>query len=174
MAWKYNTRVIREGRSWVDDAGVTHPTNWGSWSEADKTAAGLVWEDDPAPFDSRFFWDADTPKTLDDVNAVDENGDPVLDEDGNQVVTKGLKSTYKSQVKAQAGGLLQDTDWYVIRNAESGNAIPIEVSNYRSAVRAYSDFLEGEIDGAVDHAAFVALFESTEDSPSVFTQWPEI
>jgi hypothetical protein len=97
----------------------------------------------------------------------------VLDEDGNQVVTKGLKSTQKSQVKAQAGGLLASTDWYVIRNAESGNAIPIEVSNYRSAVRTYSDYLEGVIDDAADHAAFVALFDSTEESPSVFSQWPE-
>jgi hypothetical protein len=173
MAWKYNNRVIREGRSWTDDAGVTHPTNWGSWSTEDKTAAGLVWEDDPAQFDSRFFWDANTPKALDDVNEVDENGDPLLDEDGNQVVTKGLKSTFKAQVKAQAGGLLQDSDWYVIRNAESGTAVPIEVSNYRSAVRAYSGFLEGEIDAVADHAAFVALFESTEDTPSIFANWPE-
>lgn len=174
MAWNYNNRVIREGRSWTDDNGVTHPTNWGSWSEADKAAAGLVFVADPAPFDSRFFWDADTPKALDDVNEVDENGDPVLDEDGNQVVTKGLKSTQKSQVKAQAGGLLSPTDWYVIRNAESGNAIPVDVLNYRSAVRTYSDYLEGVIDGAADHSAFVALFDSTEDSPSVFSQWPEL
>jgi hypothetical protein len=131
-----------------------------------------VFEADPAPFDSRFFWDANTPKALDDVNEVDENGDPVLDEDGNQVVTKGLKSTFKAQVKSQAGGLLQNTDWYIVRNAESGTAVPIEVSNYRSAVRNYSGFLEGEIDGAVDHDAFVALFESTEDDISIFANWP--
>jgi hypothetical protein len=132
-----------------------------------------VWEDDPAQFDSRFFWDANTPKALDDVNEVDENGDPLLDEDGNQVVTKGLKSTFKSQVKAQAGGLLQDTDWYVIRKADDGTAIPIDVSNYRSSIRAYSGYLEGEIDAVADHAAFVALFESTEDTPSIFANWPE-
>lgn len=173
MAWTYNNRVIREGRSWTDDAGVTHPTNWGSWSTEDKTAAGLVFLADPAPFDSRFFWDANTPKALDDVNEVDENGDPLLDEDGNQVVTKGLKSTFKAQVKAQAGGLLQGTDWYVIRETESGVATPIEVSNYRSAVRAYSGYLEGLIDGVVDHAAFVALFDSTENNPSAFSNWPE-
>jgi len=174
MAWTYNTRIIREGRSWTDDNGITHPTNWGSWSDDEKANAGLVWADDPDWFDSRFYWDANTPKALDDVNEVDENGDPLLDEDGNQVVTKGLKSTFKAQVKAQAGGLLQGSDWYVIRNAESGTAVPIEVSNYRSAVRAYSGFLEGEIDAVADHAAFVALFESTEDTPSIFASWPEL
>ena len=173
MAWTYNNSVIRAGRSWTDDNGIKHPTNWGSWSDAEKTAAGLVWEDDPAPFDSRFYWDANTPKSLDDVNEVDENGDPVLDEDGNQVVTKGLKSQWISQVKEQANGLLMATDWYVIRKADDGTAIPIDVSNYRSSIRAYSGYLEGQINAVADHAAFVALVNGSEDNPSVFTQWPE-
>jgi hypothetical protein len=173
MAWNYNNRAIREGRSWTDDNGVTHPTNWGSWSEAEKAAAGLAFVADPAPFDNRFFWDANTPKALDDVNEVDENGDPILDQDGNQVVTKGLKSTFKAQVKAQAGGLLSPTDWYIVRNAESGVAIPASITSYRSAVRAHCQSLEEVIDGAVDHTAFVALFNSTEESPSLFTQWPQ-
>ena len=173
MAWTYLGKIIREGRSWTNADGVTHPTSWGRWSDDDKQAAGLVWQDDPKPFDNRFWWDADTPKALDDVNAVDENGDPVLDEKGEQVVTKGLKSVHKALVKQQAGGLLADTDWYVVRQAESGTAIPIEVSNYRAAIRAYSGYLEGLIDGAADHAAFVALFENTEDTTSAFSSWPE-
>ena len=173
MAWTYLGKIIREGRSWTNADGVTHPTSWGRWSDDDKQAAGLVWQDDPKPFDNRFWWDADTPKALDDVNAVDENGDPVLDEKGEQVVTKGLKSVHKALVKQQAGGLLADTDWYVVRQAESGTAIPIEVSNYRAAIRAYSGYLEGLMDGATDHAAFVALFENTEDTTSAFSSWPE-
>lgn len=179
MAWKYNNRVIREGRSWTDDAGVKHPTNWGSWSTEDKTSAGLVWEDDPAPFDSRFYWDADTPKALDDVNEVDENGDPLLDEDGNQVVTKGLKSTFKAQVKAQAGGLLQDTDWYVIRNAESSTAVPSDVTTYRAAVRTASGTIESSIDACTTHAEFMALFDAPVDDDGNVTgnapiaDWPE-
>lgn len=172
MAWTYLGKIIREGRSWTNADGVTHPTSWGKWSDDDKQAAGLVWQDDPKPFDNRFWWDADTPKALDDVNATDENGQPILDEKGNQVVTLGLKSVHKALVKQQAGGLLASTDWYVVRHAESGTAIPIEVSNYRAAIRAYSGYLEGLIDGATNHAEFVALFENTETQTSAFSNWP--
>ena len=174
MAWNYNTKVIREGRSWVDDAGVTHPTSWGSWSDAEKTEAGLAWVDDPAPFDSRFYWDADTPKALDDVNEVDEDGEPVLDDAGNQVVTKGLKSTEKAKVKAQAGGLLASTDWYVVRKSETDVAVPADVLTYRAAVRTRSGDLESAINACETHDAFMALFESTEEQPSIFSNWPEM
>ena len=165
MAWTYNNRVIREGRSWTDDAGVTHPTNWGSWSTEDKTAAGLVFEADPAPFDSRFFWDANTPKALDDVTTTDDNGD--------DLVTKGLKSTFKAQVKAQANSLLKDTDWYITRNAEKSTSVPVGVSLYRSAVRKAEADMESAIDSAADHGAFVALFTATEDTPAAVGNWPD-
>lgn len=172
MAWKYNDRVIRVGRSWQDDDGITHPTNWAVWSDEDKAAAGLVWEDDPAPYDNRFWWNANTPKALDDIAEVDQNGNPLLDQNGNQIITKGLKSVEKALVKQQAGGLLAETDWYVVREAEANVAIPISVSNYRSAVRAYSNYLEGLIDAVTEHSAFVALFENTEDTVSPFSNWP--
>jgi len=164
MAWTYNGKIIREGRSWVGIDGVQHPTSWGRWSDEEKQASGLTHVADPAPYDNRFYWDADTPKALDDVNAVDENGDPVLDEDGNQVVTLGLKSVWKNIIKQQAAGLLAPTDWYVTRNAETGTAIPADVTTYRAAVRTASGTIESAIDGAADHAAFVALFDTPVDA----------
>ena len=179
MAWTYLGRIIREGRSWTNADGVTHPTSWGRWSDDDKQAAGLVWQDDPAPYDNRFWWDADTPKALDDVNAVDENGDPVLDEKGQQLVTLGLKSQWKAVIKQQAGGLLSVTDWYVTRNAETGDAIPADVTAYRAAVRTASNTIEAAIDGAADHAAFVALFDTPVDADGnptgnpPISDWPE-
>ena len=129
-----------------------------------RRSAGLVWVDPPAPFDNKFWWDANTPKALDDVNAVDENGDAILDEMGNQLVTLGLKSQWKATIKRQAGGLLESTDWYVTRNAETGEAIPSSVSQYRAAVRTASGNIEAAIDAAADHTAFVALFDAPVDA----------
>lgn len=100
-------------------------------------------------------------KSLVDVNAVDENNQPVLDDEGNQVVIPGLKTIEKNQIKAQAGGLLQSTDWYVVRKAETGTEIPADVAAYRTAVRAKSNEMETAIDGAASVEALEALFTYT-------------
>jgi len=178
--WTYNGKHIREGRSWVNADGITHPTSWGRWSDADKTAAGLVWADDPAPFDNRFWWDANTPKALDDVNAVDEDGNAILDEDGVQVVTLGLKSTWINTIKAQAGGLLSNSDWYIIRYQEDNTkTVPTDIATYRAAVRTASDTIETAITNAADHAAFMALFDTPVDADgnptgnAPIANWPE-
>ena len=110
MPWKYKNRTIRVGKAWTDDNGITHPNVWMRWSDDDKAAAGLVWEDAPAseaPFDNRFYWGRQADGTLierslTDVNQVDENGDAILDVDGNQLITKGLKTKAIEQIKAQA------------------------------------------------------------------------
>ena len=179
--WTYQGKHIKEGRSWVNADGITHPTSWGRWSDADKTAAGLVWANDPAPFDNRFWWDADTPKALDDVNEVDEDGSPVLDPITNeQVVTLGLKSVWKNTIKTQAGGLLQPTDWMVIKASEVADyTVPADITTYRAAVRTASNTIEASIDGAADHAAFVALFDTPVDADgnptgnAPIADWPD-
>jgi hypothetical protein len=163
MAWTFNGKIIREGRSWTGAKGIKHPTGWGRWSEVEKLAAGLVWQDDPAPYDNRFYWDANTPKALDDVPAVNEEDQPILDDKGEQVITLGLKSVWKNTIKAQAGGLLAASDWYVTRKAETGADIPADVLTYREAVRTASNTIEAAIDAAADHAAFVALFDTPVD-----------
>ena len=170
--WTYLGKRIKEGRAWQNADGIQHPTSWGRWSDDEKVAAGLVWVDPEPSFDNRFWWDANTPKALDDVNAVDEDGNPVM-EDGEQMVILGLKSQWKATIKRQAGGLLEPTDWYVTRNAETGEAIPSSVSQYRAAVRTASGNIEAAIDAAADHTAFVALFDAPEDGKAPIADWPD-
>jgi len=180
MAWKYGHKTIRLGRGWADNNGVQHSAQWGSWSDAEKTAAGLVWEADPAPYDNRFWWDANTPKALDDVNEVDGDNNPILDADGNQLVTLGLKSIWKNLTKERAGNLLAPTDWMVVKAAEvSGYTVPADVTTYRAAVRTASNTIEAAIDAVNSHAAFLALHDAPVDADGVPTgnapinDWPD-
>ena len=180
--WTYLGRVIKQGRAWTDAEGVQHPAQWNRWTDAEKASAGLVWDESlqPVPFDNRFYWSAGVPKNIDDVNEVDEDGNPVLDEDGVQVVTKGLKSNAIAQVKATAAGLLQPTDWYVTRKAETATAIPSAVLDYRAAVRTASGAIETAILGATTLEAFMALYDTPVDADGVPTgnapinDWPEV
>ena len=123
-----------------------------------------------------------TGKDVDDKNAVNENGDNVLDQDGNQVIIEGLKTIFKKEVKAQAKSLLSSSDWYVIRKAEdAGSTIPADIATYRAAVRTRSNEMETAIDGAADAAAMETLYTytntGTEESP-VYTrplgEWPKL
>jgi hypothetical protein len=163
--WKYGETTIRVGRSWVNADGVTHPRNWSNWSDEEKAAAGLTYEPDPAPFDSRFYWSEGVEKALDDVNEVDENGNPLLDEDGNQVVTKGLKTNAIELVKTQAGGLLAPTDWMVIKASEVGDyTVPTSVLEFRAAVRLASNQIEAAITACTTLEAFMALYDTPVDA----------
>ena len=168
MAWKLNNAVIRAGRAWTGTDGIQHPRNWMIWSDAEKTAAGLVWEDDPAPFDNRFYWSAGVARALDDVT----------EEDGS--VTLGLKSQYKARAKEQAASLLAPTDWQVIKATEVDSySVPANISQYRADVRAASNTIEAAIDGAADLDAFMALWDVPVDSDgnptgnAPINNWPD-
>ena len=179
MPWNYNQQAIRVGRGWTNNDGIKHPYNWASWSDETKAAQGLVWADEPASFDSRFYWAADLPKAINDVDAVDEDGNPLLDEDGVQIVTLGLKSYAISTAKSQAAGLLSATDWYVTRKAETDAAIPEAVLTYRAAVRTASGTIENFITSAANFEAFMALYNAPVDADGMPTgnapinDWPE-
>jgi len=156
---------------------INYPANWLRLSSAqEKKDLGITEVADAPTFDSRFYWSDGTAKTLTDTNEVDENGDPVLDENGNQVVTLGVKSVLKGQEKATAGSLLAPYDWYVIRKYEASKAIPTAIKTYRTAVRTACLTRETEIDACADTAALVTLYGSTEKDGVVtpnMTQYPE-
>ena len=171
MPWKYNNRTIRAGKGWIDDNGIKHPSIWMRWTDAEKKAFGLTWEDPPASeaaFDNRFYHGRQTngtliPKSLTDVNEVDEDGKALLDVDGKQIVTLGLKSVAIAQAKTEAAGLLAPYDWYVTRKAEIDKAIPSDVSTYRAAVRTSCANIEAAINAVKTHAKFMALYDTPVD-----------
>jgi hypothetical protein len=140
---------------------INYPANWLRLSTADeKTALGITEVADAATYDSRFYWGDGTAKTLTDTNEVDENGDPVLDENGDQVVTLGVKSVLKAQEKVTAGSLLARYDWYVVRKAEKSTAIPTAITTYRDGVRTACTTRETEITNCADTAALVTLYSA--------------
>ena len=112
-----------------------------------------------------------TPKELEDENATNDDGSPMLDADGNQVVTKGLKSQKKQIIKSQASGLLTPTDWNVLKATDVEDySVPSAVSTFRSDVRTRSNEMETAIDNASDVDALASLYEYTKQADGSYTR----
>lgn len=112
-----------------------------------------------------------TPKALEDKLEVKEDGSPLYvqvwdataGKDGEmvdtteQVVTKGLKSQWIAQNKANANSQLASTDWMVIRKAERDVAIPSEVVTERAKIIADCTAKEAAITAATTMEEFLAV-----------------
>jgi hypothetical protein len=158
MSFELNGQPIYAGRSFVDADGNQYPRNWTYvLTQEQKDAIGITWVPDPAPVDTRFYWDHDLPKRLEDEPAVDENGDPVLDEDGVQIINTGLKTQWIRQQKEVAASLFAPTDWYIIRKGDVGIDVPTEVQQYRDNIRLTIGLQEDQIQQVATFEAFVAL-----------------
>ena len=100
-------------------------------------------------------------KALEDIDAVDEDGDPLLDRDGIQVITRGLKYNAIQKVKQQQGSFLTQTDWYIIRKADNGTTIPPAIQTWRDAIRTDATRIENAITAVSTMDQFIALHQDT-------------
>jgi len=116
-------------------------------------------------------WGTATPKRLENENAVDKDGNNLLDDDGNQVINYGLKTEKKRIVKQQASGLLAPTDWYVVKSTEVADYdVPANILSFRADVRSKSNEMETQIDNCTTVDELKALYEYTEQEDGTFTR----
>ena len=116
-------------------------------------------------------WGTATPKRLEDENAIDEDGNDILDNDGNQIINYGLKNEKKKIIKQQASGLLTPTDWYVVKASEVADYnVPENITNYRSEVRAKSNEIENQIDSCTTVEELETLYTYTEKEDGTITR----
>jgi len=128
--------------------GIQYPSNWlrlTTWEE--KEAIGITEVPDPAPVDTRFYWDHNLPKQLEDDGPDPNTG----------ITTTGLKTQWKQQQDQVAHSLLAPTDWYVVRNAEVGVEIPAGITSYRAAVRDISNQRKVAIGLATDVPSLIGI-----------------
>ena len=175
--YKCNGKTIRPGQQFVDADGTTHPGSWYTYSVEQKTALGITEiVQQPHPNSVLYNWGynddgtvTSTAKALDDINEVDENGDPLLDDDGVQVVTKGVKSNLIGEVRTQQGSLLSQTDWALVRKVDTSVSVPANIQTWRDAIRTKATAMEDAITAAADTDAVSALFVTytVEDDDSI-------
>ena len=159
------------------------------WSEDERNAIGIyeVQVDNTNKKDEAYYINTDisysfdgssvigsygtaTPKPLDDVLFVEGDEIP-SDKAVGDIKQYGLKGLEIAKIKAQAGGLLAPTDWYVIRYQEDNTkTIPTDVATYRNNVRAKSDEMETQINACSDVDELKTLFTWTQDAEGNVTR----
>ena len=103
-----------------------------------------------------------TQQDSDDGNLPD-------DKEVGDVKVEGLKTQLIRKIKQEAAGILQDTDWYIIRKADAGTEVPSAITTHRAAVRTKAAEQETQITNAADTPALETLYTyvntGTEENP---------
>ena len=107
-----------------------------------------------------------TAKPLDDVLFTAQDETDGLGTEG-EVKQPGIRQGHIDTINAQAGGILQPTDWMVVRAAEGGTAVPSSITTKRAAVRTKANAMCTQITNAEDVDALAALYEYNDATPPV-------
>jgi hypothetical protein len=98
------------------------------------------------------------------------NGKIPEGKDVGDVAVEGLKTVLTRTIKQQAAGILQDTDWYIVRKADAGTAVPSSITTHRAAVRAKAAEMETAITNASDTPALETLYTYTKQEDGSTTR----
>ena len=84
-----------------------------------------------------------------------------------EVATRGLKYNLIKTVKVQAANELARTDWYIVRKADAGTAVPSAIITHRAAVRTKCAEMETAITNASDTPALETLYTYTTNDAGI-------
>ena len=151
------------------------------WSEAERNAIDIytIEMDESKKKDEQWYYNTDITYSFDGSKVTGSYGDATAkphadilftqeDEDNGRgtkddVKTVGLKTVLIRQVKLRAQNELSKTDWYVIRKADTDEAVPSAVATHRAAVRSKQASMETAITNASDTPALETLYTRDED-----------
>jgi hypothetical protein len=129
---------------------IRYPANWLRLStQLDRDKLGIVWVEDPAPYDQRFYWGYDAEGHL-----IPKDHDQLIDQ-------------WKQQTRITAGSLLAPTDWMVIRETDNGTAMDPAIKTWRQDIRMATGTKIEAIEATDDTEALAAYITGTE-----YPVWP--
>ena len=109
-------------------------------------------------------------RALADSDAVDEDGNKLKDQNGNQIINEGLKTIKKRKIDIQCAGILAPSDWMYIKAGEEGVSMDSGWKTWRASVRTKCNSMQTQIDNAADVDALAALFTYTEQEDKSITR----
>ena len=174
------TKMLNGNRGITID-GIQHPRAiYTLWTEAERNAIGIyeVTIDTSKKKNQEWYNNTDITYAFSGGKVTGSYGDATAkahadtlytaqdETDGlgteGDVKAEGLKTILIRQVKNEAKGELNRTDWYVVRKSEEDTAIPSAITTHRKAVRSKQAAMETSITNASDTPALETLYTYTE------------
>ena len=178
------TKVFPGPKGFEHNGNQYSPDIFYKWSKAEKEAIGLyeIETDSTNYKDEKWYintnesfafgsgkvtrsWGTATAKAHADTlwTSQDKTDNKIPEgKDVGDVAVKGLKTILIRNIKKQAAGILQNTDWYIIRKADAGTAVPSSITTHRAAVRTKAAEMETAITNASDTPALETLYTCIE------------
>ena len=104
------------------------------------------------------------------------------DEDGNSILTEGLKTRLLAEVDNQAYGQLQSSDWMAVRQVETGTSVPDNWKTWRASIRTQAAAMKTAINAVTtitDVPGLYVVYGSASDgtmtsvSSGYLWHWPK-
>ena len=105
-----------------------------------------------------------TAKSLADVNWTQteiDDGDAPAGADTNTLKSEGLNTIKKNMIDERCKGILEPSDWMVVKATETGEAMDSGWKTWRASVRTKCNSMQTQIDNAANVDALAALFTYT-------------
>ena len=182
------TKMLSGNQGIIID-GVQHPRAiYTLWTEAERNAIGIytVEIDNSKKKNEEWYTNTNITYAFSGGKVTGSYGDATAkahadtlytaqdETDGlgteGDVKVEGLKTKLIRNVKAQAEGELNRTDWYVVRKSEEDTAIPSAITTHRKAVRSKQAAMETSITNASDTPALETLYTYTKQEDGSVTR----
>jgi hypothetical protein len=170
-----------KGNKGITIDGIQYPSSiYTLWSEAERNAIGIytVEIDSTNRKDEEWYINTNityafesgkvtgsygtaTAKSLDDVLFTQEDEDNGLGTKG-QLNYRGLKYIKKEMIDNQCAGILQPSDWRVIKAKETSGTMNSGWKTWRASVRTKCNSMQDQIDAVANVDELAALFTYTE------------
>ena len=148
------------------------------WSEAERNAIGIytVEIDNTNKKNGNYYnntnptytYDADAGTvTATYKSATARNMD---DTTSGDTKVEGLKTMKKNLINDQCGVILKSSDWRVIKEQETGNAMDSDWKTWRAAVRTKCNSMQTQITNAANIDALEALYTYTKQDNGSMTR----
>ena len=135
--------------------GLQYPANWiQNATSAEKSAIGLVEVTISGNAKDSEYYNNSLSN-----NKIESDGSVTKTWSSSAKSLSDVKSNKITQAKSSANSMLSQTDWYVVRKAETNTATPDEITAFRTAVRTCYGNLKTAINAASDVDELAAVYE---------------